>query len=568
MSKTKSDDRDLYSGLIRLHVLHHAAHEPIFGLGMVEELARHGYRISPGTLYPLLHGLEKKGYLRAAELRKGKSRRKVYRATRVGRNALPRPRQGARVVSRTHGRQIANVWKHHKLVLMGLAAGALLAQPAPPPAALTVMQAVENALHNYPSIQVSQEQINAAAAGIRLARTAYLPRVDALAQVNRATRNNVFGLLLPQSVIPSMSGPVIGSNNLGTAWGSAIGTLVTWEPFDFGLRRATVAAAAAAQAQSEATLKRTQFEVAAAAADAYLTLAAAQETVRAAQAGVDRAEVIVRTTDALVGAELRPGADASRAQAELAAARTQLIQAQQAVDVARAMVSRFVGIEPAQLAISSPRLLQPPPEESVPALDPAANPLAAEQSAVVEQAKAQLKALERSYFPRFYLQGSAYARGTGAETDGRLLGGVNGLAPSVQNYALGFSVTFPALDLPSVRAREAAQSAAVRAQTARYRQIATDLRAQWNAAVATLQGARSIAANTPFQVSAARAAAEQATARYQSGLGNIDEVAEAQRLLTQAEIDDALARLGVWRGLLGVAAAAGDIQPFLAEASQ
>jgi outer membrane protein TolC len=227
---------------------------------------------------------------------------------------------------------------------MALAAGVLAAQPAPPPGALSITQAVENALHNYPSIQVSQEQINAAAAGIRLARTAYLPRVDALAQVNRATRNNVFGLLLPQSTLPSMSGPVIGSNNLGTAWGSAIGTLVTWEPFDFGLRRATVAAAAAAQTQSEATLKRTQFEVAAAAADAYLTLLAAGETVRAAQAGVDRTEVIVRTTNALVGAELRPGADRSRAEAEVAAARTQLIQAQQAVDVARAMVCRFLGI--------------------------------------------------------------------------------------------------------------------------------------------------------------------------------------------------------------------------------
>ena len=212
-----------------------------------------------------------------------------------------------------------------------------------PPAALTIALAVENALRNYPSIQVSQEQINAAAAGIRLARTAYLPRVDALAQMNRATRNNVFGLLLPQSAIPSMSGPVIGSNNFGTAWGSAIGTLVTWEPFDFGLRRATVAAAAAAQAQSEATLKRTRFEVAAAAADACLTLVAAQETVRAAQAGVDRAEIVVRTTNALAGAELRPGADASRAQAEAAAARTQLIQAQQAVDVARAMAGPLPG---------------------------------------------------------------------------------------------------------------------------------------------------------------------------------------------------------------------------------
>src|SRR5213080_2125792 len=99
------------------------------------------------------------------------------------------------------------------------------------PVALTPAQAVEAALKNYPSIRVSQEQIQAASAGITLARTAYLPRVDALAQANRATRNNVFGLLMPQSVIPSISGPVLGTNNFGTVWGSALGGLVTWEPF-------------------------------------------------------------------------------------------------------------------------------------------------------------------------------------------------------------------------------------------------------------------------------------------------------------------------------------------------
>jgi len=108
----------------------------------------------------------------------------------------------------------------------------------------------------------------------------------------------------------------------------------------------------------------------------------------------------------------------------------------------------------------------------------------------------------------------------------------------------------------------------MRAETARYQQIATDLKARWNVAVATLGGATNVAANTPVQVAAARAATDQATARYRSGLGNIDEVAEAQRLLTQSEIDDALARLGVWRALLGVATSAGDLQPFLEEASQ
>ncbi len=449
--------------------------------------------------------------------------------------------------------------------------GAVAALPAQQPAAgpaLTIAQAVAAALRIYPSIQVSQEQINEAAAGIQLARTAYLPRVDALAQVNRATRNNVFGLLLPQSVIPSMSGPVLGTNNFGTAWGSAVGTLVTWEPFDFGLRRANIASAAASRAKSEAALRRTQYDVAVAAADAYITLTAAQETVRAAQAGVDRAQVLARTVTALADAQLRPGADASRAEAELAAARTQLIQARQTDGVARANLSRFIGLDPAQIAVSAQKLLELPPDQAVAPLDTAANPIALEQNAVVEQLRDQLRALERSYFPRFFLQGSAYARGTGAETDGRILGGFNGLAPGTQNYALGFTVTFPLMDFASVHAREARESAAIRAETARYQQIATDLKAQWNGAVATLRGAREVAGNTPVQVTAARAATEQAASRYQSGLGNIDEVAESQRLLTQSEIDDALARLGVWRALLGVATAAGDIEPFLAEASQ
>jgi outer membrane protein TolC len=450
-------------------------------------------------------------------------------------------------------------------LLLTLAA-ALPGQQTQPP--LTISGAVENALHNYPSIRVSQEQINAAAAGIQLARTAYLPRVDALAQINRATRNNVFGLLFPQNVIPSMSGPVIGSNNFGTAWGSAIGGLVAWEPFDFGLREANVAVASAARNQSEAVLKRTRFDVAVSAANAYLTLAAAEETVRAAQAGVDRAGIILRTINALVNNQLRPGADASRAEAELAAARTELIQAQQAVEIARATLAQFVAIDPQHIEISAPRLLQMPPERLATPLDPASNPVVLEQTAVVEQEQARLRALERTYFPRFYLQGAAYVRGTGAETGGRILGGLNGLAPNVQNYAIGFSVNFPIMDLPAIRARQNAQSATIRAETARSQQIATDLRAQWNRAVANLDGARRIAGNTPVQVSAARAATEQANARYQAGLGNIDEVAEAQRLLTQSEIDDALARLGIWRGLLGVAAAAGDIQPFVVEVSQ
>jgi PadR family transcriptional regulator len=86
-------DQDLYGGLIRLHILHHASKRPVFGVWFIEELARHGYKLSPGTLYPLLHGLEEKGYLRSIKEREGKRLRRLYQATPLGRKALVAARQ-------------------------------------------------------------------------------------------------------------------------------------------------------------------------------------------------------------------------------------------------------------------------------------------------------------------------------------------------------------------------------------------------------------------------------------------------------------------------------------------
>jgi PadR family transcriptional regulator len=84
--------REIFFGLIRVHVLLHAAHEPIFGLAMMEELAHHGYRIGPGTLYPLLHGLERNGLLKSLAARGPGRPRRVYRITAAGRKALEKAR--------------------------------------------------------------------------------------------------------------------------------------------------------------------------------------------------------------------------------------------------------------------------------------------------------------------------------------------------------------------------------------------------------------------------------------------------------------------------------------------
>ena len=85
--------RDVSLGFMRIHVLHHAAEGPIFGLEMMEELRRHGYRVGPGTLYPLLHALENAGLLRARQQLVAGKHRKYYRTTPAGDLLLRRLRE-------------------------------------------------------------------------------------------------------------------------------------------------------------------------------------------------------------------------------------------------------------------------------------------------------------------------------------------------------------------------------------------------------------------------------------------------------------------------------------------
>jgi DNA-binding PadR family transcriptional regulator len=82
------EHQDLLVGFVRMHILHHAEKGDLYGLWMIEELGHHGYKMSPGTLYPMLHGMERKGYLKSRKKRVGRTYRRFYRATPLGRKAL------------------------------------------------------------------------------------------------------------------------------------------------------------------------------------------------------------------------------------------------------------------------------------------------------------------------------------------------------------------------------------------------------------------------------------------------------------------------------------------------
>lgn len=428
---------------------------------------------------------------------------------------------------------------------------------------LRFAEAVERARQHYPSVAVAQSQADAASAAIRLARTSYLPRLDTVAQFNRATRNNIYGMLMQQSVISPISGPPVAENSPASVFGSAAGLLVEWEPFDFGLRRAGVEAAEAAQRRSEASIARTQFEAASAAADTFLTVLAAQEAVKAAIAGVERNRVLLGAVEALVRAELRPGADGALARAELAAAQAHVIRSRQAVAEAKALLAGLVGESPEDLVLADLELPTVPAEAGPPAAAPENNPRALEQDAAIQEARARLHGIGKQWAPRITLQGTTYARGTGARPDFSTLGGAHGLAPNYYNWGLGATVTFPVLGIAPMRARQAEQQANVRTEENRYKAVLNDLQTQRHRALAAVQAAKELADLTPIHLDAARARAAQAEARYKAGLAPVTDVADAQRMLTQAETDDGLAKLNELRAFVALHAAEGDLTPLL-----
>jgi outer membrane protein len=431
------------------------------------------------------------------------------------------------------------------------------------PKVLTLEEAVDFALKHYPAVRASLEQVNAAQAGVGLARTSYLPRADMLWQTNRATDNNITGLLLPQSVIAPITGAVTLSPSNQSAWGSAGGLLFSWEPFDFGYRGARVDAARAVRNRANAESSLTRLDVAVATVNAYLTILAAEQTVHATEADVQRRETFQRAVHVLVDNHLRAGADASRADAELARAKANLARAQQQEQVSKAALADILGIADSSVEVSGGSVLGPPPENSVPATALTGHPAAQVEQARIGEAKAQIHALDRAYYPKFYFQSAVFGRGSGFAPAGNFLGGTNGLGPDRSNWAVGVTVTFPLFDILTIRSRKAIESANERAEAARYDQTLQDLTGQLRKAQASLEGARHVAENTPVELQAARTTEDQERSRYQAALATLVDVADAQSLLVQAETDDALARLAVWQNLAAVAASQGDLQPFL-----
>jgi len=181
----------------------------------------------------------------------------------------------------------------------------------------------------------------------------------------------------------------------------------------------------------------------------------------------------------------------------------------------------------------------------------------------VATVQAREAALSHAYVPRANVQSSWFARGAVPSTLGG--SGTDGLWPTTSNWAVGLTFSFPVFDVSNVRAKRAIEVGAEAAERARYDQTLEALRAQRDRTTAAFDTARQILEVIPTEVRAAHDAESRARVRYEAGLGQLTEVADAQRLLAQAEVDEAESRLAVWQALLAAASAGGTLEPFLTQ---
>ena len=428
--------------------------------------------------------------------------------------------------------------------------------------AYTLEQAITEALANHPRLRASAAVESASEARIDEAKTAQLPDVGISAQLNRSTSNTVPGALFPQPGFVPIAGPTRGKTLEGGTWQTGASLWATWDVLSLARQAAAVDFAMAGRTEAGAATAARRLEIAYGAADAFVVLVEADEGVRAARAYVERAQVLATVTKSLVDQTLRPGADSARADAELASARTSLARAEQAREIRRAQLAEAVGNTSLSVDAAPGALLGPVDgiaARGAPPTSPSHPDIAVTSAGVARAAEAR-RLVDVEYLPRVDLVAALWARGSGI-----FQSPASGLVPDTANWAAGAVVTWSFLDIPTIRARARVAEANHHVAVAKRDDATLAVSGQLAAATAMLRGALNVAKQTPATLAAARTAEQQAAARFKTGLSPILDVADTQRILTQAEIDDALARLEVRRALLLLARASGDLAPFFAQ---
>jgi outer membrane protein len=426
---------------------------------------------------------------------------------------------------------------------------------------LSVKETLQKVQTNLPGLEVFRQQALAAGQNIQLAKNSMIPDLTAGYQVNMATYNNITGMSYPGFLLP-ISGPPSANNDLNFVPGSAAGALIKWNPFTFGQRTAAIEKATAQFKQANATYNEQLFQYQYSAINIYLEAVYYKQLLKSLQAAINRNNVGLDQSLVLAKTGLKPGIDTAQFQSAIAQSEIDLLQTQRIYQERLTELSRLTAIDNiAENIILTDTLFHTPVNLTSDTLSITSHPYYQTLEAQKNSTAAGLKEIQRSWVPQLDIWGNLYARGSGVDAAGRI-NKTDGFNLSRTNAGAGLQLSFPVLQYSKINSKKKQYQSLLKADEARLAQARLDISKQTATALQEYEQDRKIAARSPVLLKAATDVYQGLKLSYEAGLIDYTRLAQAQYELLKAEINDANARLQLWRSLLAIAIAKGNLNLF------
>ncbi len=445
---------------------------------------------------------------------------------------------------------------------------------------MKLSEAVDLGLKNYQTIQAKRNYYNASTSLKQNTKNEYLPNLVASLQQGYGTVNGSFGPLAAVGVpgaggglAVASAGPVAATQNWNAAFGSLYLASLNWEFYSFGRVRSKVRVSGALVNRDSADLMQEQFVHSVRVSGTYLNLLIAQRLVKVAQSNLERTVYVQTAVKARTKTGLNPGVDSTQANSEVSRARLFLIEANNSEQSVRNQLAQYLKVDPEPFQLDT-TLFNRLPSEFNTSVSVSDNPQAKFYKKRWEWSDETASYLRKSILPGFNLFSVLQTRGSGfnynytPDYPERYSSSYSdGVSPARGNYLVGVSLSWNMMSIPKIRQQVAAQRFVSAAYQNEYNLIETQLKDQLILADQKIENSLLSAKEVPVQFKAASDAYIQKSVLYKNGLTTLVDLQQTLYTLSRAEADLSIAYINVWQSLLQKAAASGDFDLFIKQAS-
>ena len=413
-----------------------------------------------------------------------------------------------------------------------------------------------------PRLRAYRDQAAAAGDNIDLARNTLVPNLTGGYQAGYATDNNSTGMSYPGLLMP-ISGPVNAHSSNSLIPGTALAAYLQWTPITFGQRAAAVEKAAAQYKLSGNAYDNALFQQRYTGILTYISIVYLQRLLKTQQANIDRTNTGLQQSLVLAKQGLRPGLDTVQFQSLLAQARMERLNTQKLYTAQVLELCRLTGLpnRPEDLTLTDTTLVLQPPALPDTSGAYTQNPGYQYYQTQVALSAANLKEVQRGWRPRLDLWANAYSRGSGIDPSGAV-NKADGWQLSRTNMGAGVQLSIPILQFSRVNIQKRQYRNLLQADQDQLAQVDINLKRQVETAESNYQQNVLIAQEAPVQSRAARLSYQGLELSYKSGLVDFTRLTQGQYQLLNAEMTEADANLQVWRALLDIGVAKGNLNLF------